>query len=154
MTARDEPAGAARDEAAGPARAEAAPAARNEVAASTPRDEAAALAAALGEPQWRAPRVTPLDRRLAVDRDSVEKGLASLVLTVIELLRQLMERQALRRVELGDLTDEQVERIGMTLMALEEQMAGLRDHFGLAPEDLNLDLGPLGPLLPTDGSHS
>ncbi|OZV79788.1 gas vesicle protein K [Micromonospora echinospora] len=119
---------------------------------SAPPDEAAALAAALGEPQWRAPRVTPLDRRLAVDRDSVEKGLASLVLTVIELLRQLMERQALRRVELGDLTDEQVERIGVTLMALEEQMVGLREHFGLAPEDLNLDLGPLGPLLPTDGS--
>ncbi|MEU4566466.1 gas vesicle protein K [Micromonospora sp. NPDC023956] len=124
---------------------------RDRVAGPPPRDEAAALAAALGEPQWRAPRVTPLDRRLAVDRDSVERGLASLVLTVIELLRQLMERQALRRVERGDLSDEQVERIGVTLMALEEQMAGLRDHFGLSPEDLNLDLGPLGPLLPTDG---
>ncbi|MGS2613155.1 gas vesicle protein K [Micromonospora sp. LZ34] len=114
------------------------------------RDEAAELAAALGEPQWQQPRVKPLDRRLAVDRDSVERGLASLVLTVIELLRQLVERQALRRVDLGDLTEEQVERIGMTLMALEEQMAGLREYFGLAPEDLNLDLGPLGPLLPTD----
>lgn len=114
------------------------------------RDEAAELAAALGHTRWQAPRVTPLDRRLAVDRDSVERGLASLVLTVIELLRQLMERQALRRVDLGDLTEEQVERIGMTLMALEEQMTGLREYFGLAPEDLNLDLGPLGPLLPTD----
>jgi hypothetical protein len=114
------------------------------------RDEAAELAAALGDTRWQAPRVTPLDRRLAVDRDSVERGLASLVLTVIELLRQLMERQALRRVDLGDLTEEQVERIGMTLMALEEQMTGLREYFGLAPEDLNLDLGPLGPLLPTD----
>ncbi|SCG77278.1 Gas vesicle protein K [Micromonospora echinaurantiaca] len=114
-------------------------------------DEAAELAAALGEPQpWQQPRVTPLDRRLAVDRDSVERGLASLVLTVIELLRQLVERQALRRVDLGDLSEEQVERIGVTLMALEEQMAGLREYFGLAPEDLNLDLGPLGPLLPTD----
>lgn len=116
----------------------------------TGRDEAAELAAALDAPQWRPPRVTPLDRRLAVDRDSVERGLASLVLTVIELLRQLMERQALRRVELGDLSEEQIERIGVTLMALEEQMVGLREHFGLAPEDLNLDLGPLGPLLPTD----
>ncbi|MFF3864392.1 gas vesicle protein K [Micromonospora sp. NPDC001898] len=113
-------------------------------------EEARELAAALDEPRWRAPRVTPLDRRLAVDRDSVERGLASLVLTVIELLRQLMERQALRRVEVGDLTGEQVERIGVTLMALEEQMTGLREYFGLAPEDLNLDLGPLGPLLPTD----
>ncbi|MER6596743.1 gas vesicle protein K [Micromonospora purpureochromogenes] len=115
------------------------------------RDEAADLAAALGETAaWQAPRVTPLDRRLAVDRDSVERGLASLVLTVIELLRQLMERQALRRVDLGDLTEEQIERMGATLMALEEQMTELRQYFGLAPEDLNLDLGPLGPLLPTD----
>ncbi|SCL14553.1 gas vesicle protein K [Micromonospora inyonensis] len=123
---------------------------RDEAAGPDARDEAAALAAALGGSPWQPPRVTPLDRRLAVDRDSVEKGLASLVLTVVELLRQLMERQALRRVELGDLTDEQIERIGVTLMALEEQMGGLREHFGLAPEDLNLDLGPLGPLLPTD----
>ncbi|MGQ5259354.1 gas vesicle protein K [Micromonospora sp. ZYX-F-536] len=114
------------------------------------RDEAAELTAALGAESWRPPRVTPLDGRIAVDRESVERGLASLVLTVVELLRQLMERQALRRVDLGDLTEEQVERIGVTLMALEEQMAGLREHFGLAPEDLNLDLGPLGPLLPTD----
>ncbi|MEV1147004.1 gas vesicle protein K [Micromonospora sp. NPDC049799] len=116
----------------------------------TDRDEAAELAAALGESSWREPRVTPLDRRLAVDPGSVERGLASLVLTVVELLRQLMERQALRRVDLGDLTEEQIERIGTTLMALEEQMTLLREHFGLSPEDLNLDLGPLGPLLPTD----
>ncbi|WP_406040232.1 gas vesicle protein K [Micromonospora sp. NBC_00898] len=114
------------------------------------RDGAADLAAALGEPRWEAPRVRPLDRRLAVDSDSVERGLASLVLTVIELLRQLMERQALRRVDLGDLTEAQIERVGATLMALEEQMTQLREYFGLSPEDLNLDLGPLGPLLPTD----
>ncbi|WP_089157457.1 gas vesicle protein K [Micromonospora sp. NBS 11-29] len=114
------------------------------------RDEASALAAALGESSWQAPRVRPLDRRLAVDENSVERGLASLVLTVVELLRQLMERQALRRVDLGDLTDEQIERLGATLMALEEQMTQLREHFGLTPEDLNLNLGPLGPLLPTD----
>jgi Gas vesicle protein K len=88
--------------------------------------------------------------RIQVDRDSAEKGLASLVLTVVELLRQLMERQALRRVDQGDLTDEQVERIGTTLMALDEQMTRLREHFGLSPEDLNLDLGPLGSLLPGD----
>ena len=85
--------------------------------------------------------------RVEVDRDGVEKGLASLVLTIVELLRQLMERQALRRVDQGDLTDEQVDRIGTTLMALEEQMNRLREHFGLSPEDLNLDLGPLGSLL-------
>lgn len=74
----------------------------------------------------------------------------SLVLTIVELLRQLMERQALRRVDGGGLTDDQVERIGRTLMALDERMAELREHFGLTPEDLNIDLGPLGPLLTTD----
>jgi Gas vesicle protein K len=80
--------------------------------------------------------------------EAVERGLVCLVLTVVELLRQLMERQALRRVEQPDLTDEQVERIGATLMALDERMAELRDHFGLMPQDLNIDLGPLGTLLP------
>jgi len=91
-------------------------------------------------------------RRLRLDGDpeSVEKGLATLVLTVVELLRQLMERQALRRVDDGSLTDEQIEKIGSTLMALESRMAELREHFGLEPQDLNLDLGPLGPLLPDD----
>jgi predicted transcriptional regulator len=89
-------------------------------------------------------------RRIDASPESAERGLASLVLTVVELIRQLMERQALRRVEEGDLTDEQIEKIGVTLMALEERMAELRDHFGLRPEDLNLDLGPLGPLLPRD----
>lgn len=103
-----------------------------------------------GWPQWQQPRVDPLDRRVQVDRDSAERGLASLVLTVVELIRQLMERQALRRVDQGDLSDEQIERIGVTLMALEEQMTRLREYFGLRPEDLNLDLGPLGPLLPTE----
>lgn len=92
----------------------------------------------------------PGGRRIDVDRDSVERGLASLVLTIVELLRQLMERQAVRRVDQGDLTDAQIERIGTTLMALEDRMAELRDHFGLAPQDLNLDLGPLGPLLPRE----
>jgi hypothetical protein len=85
--------------------------------------------------------------RLDADPEAVEKGLVTLVLTVVELLRQLMERQALRRVEQGSLADDQIEKIGSTLMALEARMAELRDHFGLRPEDLNLDLGPLGPLL-------
>ncbi|MFG2041817.1 gas vesicle protein K [Dactylosporangium sp. NPDC048998] len=89
-------------------------------------------------------------QRIEVDQDSVERGFAGLVLTVVELLRQLMERQALRRVDVGDLTDEQIERIGSTLMALEEQMTELCDHFGLTPEDLNIDLGPLGPLFPRE----
>jgi hypothetical protein len=90
------------------------------------------------------------DRRIEIDRDSVERGLANLVLTLVELLRQLMERQAIRRLDQGDLTDEQIERMGATLLALEERMTELRHHFGLRPEDLNLDLGPLGPLLPPE----
>jgi hypothetical protein len=97
-------------------------------------------------------QVTDPARRLRIDADpeTVEKGLATLVLTLVELLRQLMERQALRRVDDGTLDDEQIERIGATLMALDDRMTELREHFGLTPEDLNLDLGPLGPLLPRD----
>jgi hypothetical protein len=89
-------------------------------------------------------------RRIEADPESVERGLVSLVLTIVELLRQLMERQALRRVDQGSLTDEQVERVGQTLMALEDRMGELREHFGLTPDDLNIDLGPLGPLLPRE----
>ena len=69
------------------------------------------------------------------------------MLTLVELLRQLMERQAIRRVEAGGLEDDQVEELGRTLMLLDEKMTELRDHFGLEPEDLNIDLGPLGRLL-------
>ncbi|MEU9237510.1 MULTISPECIES: gas vesicle protein K [Streptomyces] len=86
-------------------------------------------------------------QRLDLDPDTVERDLACLVLTVIELLRQLMERQALRRVETGGLTEEQEERLGLTLMLLEDRMELLRTRFGLEPEDLNIDLGPLGKLL-------
>ena len=97
-------------------------------------------------------RRTAVDRlRIDADPESVEKGLVTLVLTLVELLRQLMERQALRRVEQGSLTDDQIEKVGSTLMALEDRMAELREHFGLTVEDLNLDLGPLGPLLPREG---
>ncbi|EME22228.1 gas vesicle protein K [Rhodococcus triatomae] len=96
------------------------------------------------EPQGSVPQ------RIVSDPESVERGLVALVLTLVELLRQLMERQALRRVDQGDLTDEQVERVGITLMRLEEKMEELREHFGLTPEDLNIDLGPLGTLLPPD----
>ncbi|WP_327191501.1 gas vesicle protein K [Streptomyces xinghaiensis] len=85
-----------------------------------------------------------------VEPDTVARDLVALVLTVVELLRQLMERQAIRRVEEEDLTEDQIERIGTTLMLLEERMAELRERFGLRPEDLNLDLGPLGTLLPRD----
>jgi hypothetical protein len=100
---------------------------------------------------WQQPSDVPTPRqRINSDPESVERGLVSLVLTLVELLRQLMERQAIRRVDHGDLTDEQIERIGTTLMLLEEKMDELREHFDLKPEDLNIDLGPLGPLLSTD----
>lgn len=91
-----------------------------------------------------------LIRRIDASPESVERGLVSLVLTIVELLRQLMERQALRRVEAGDLSEEQIENIGQTLMLLDEKMQELLDHFDLTPEDLNIDLGPLGPLLGSD----
>jgi CRISPR/Cas system-associated endonuclease Cas1 len=88
-----------------------------------------------------------LSRRIDADPESVEKGLVQLVLTLVELLRQLMERQAIRRMDAGGLSEEDIERLGQTLMLLDEKMTELRDHFGLAPEDLNIDLGPLGKLL-------
>jgi len=84
---------------------------------------------------------------LQADSKGVENGLAKLVLTLIELLRQLMERQAVRRVEGGSLSDEEVERLGETLMGLDARMGELKVLFGLEDEDLNLDLGPLGDLM-------
>lgn len=88
--------------------------------------------------------------RLELEPDTVERDLIKLVLTVVELLRQLMERQAVRRFDTGELDEDQEERIGLTLMLLDDRMAELRDRYGLRPEDLNLDLGPLGPLLPRE----
>ena len=88
-----------------------------------------------------------LTRRVNADPESVERGLAQLVLTIVELLRQLMERQALRRIDGGGLSDDQVERLGTTFMELDRRMAELREQFGLTEEDLNLDLGPLGRLV-------
>lgn len=85
--------------------------------------------------------------RIPLDSSKVEQGLAKLVLTIIELLRQLMERQAMRRVESDSLTDEQLEELGLTLMRLEEKMEELKIIFGLGTEDLNIELGPLGKLL-------
>ncbi|MFG3288972.1 gas vesicle protein K [Streptomyces sp. NPDC048179] len=90
-------------------------------------------------------------RRISADPDTVERDLVRLVLTLVELLRQLMERQALHRVDQGDLTEEQEERLGSTLMILHDRMSDLCATYGLAIEDLNLDLGPLGTLLPPAG---
>ncbi|MYL30950.1 gas vesicle protein K [Halobacillus halophilus] len=85
--------------------------------------------------------------RINLDPDGAEQGLAQLVLTVIELLRQLVERHAIRRVDGGTLTDEQIEQLGVALMNLEVKMDELKDIFELTDEDLNIDLGPLGNLL-------
>ncbi len=78
---------------------------------------------------------------------SVEQGLAKLVLTLIELIRRLLEKQAVRRMEGGGLSAEQVEELGLALMKLEEKMAELKEHFGLQDEELNIDLGPIGKLI-------
>jgi hypothetical protein len=88
-----------------------------------------------------------LSRRVNADRENLEKGLAQLVLTLIELLRQLLERQALRRIDGGSLSAAEVERLGETFMLLERRMNELKEQFGLEDEDLNLDLGPLGQLM-------
>lgn len=88
-----------------------------------------------------------LPSRIDVDPDAVQKDLARLVLTLVELLRRVVEHQALRRMDDGDLSDEQVERMGTALWKLEEKMGEIKDVLGLAGEELNVDLGPLGKLL-------
>ncbi|MBV9626426.1 MAG: gas vesicle protein K [Acidobacteria bacterium] len=85
--------------------------------------------------------------RIDCNAETIEQGLAKLVLSLIELLRQVLERQAIRRMEGGSLTEEQVENMGEALMKLEAKIAELAEHFGLTPADLNLELGPLGNLL-------
>ena len=92
----------------------------------------------------------PEKGRINADPETAERSLVSLVLTVVELLRQLMERQALRRVDHGDLTDAQIEAIGQTLLNMENRMTELCDHFGIDQRELNLDLGPLGSLFPEE----
>ncbi len=89
----------------------------------------------------------PLPERINVDARSVEQGLAKLVLTLIELISRLLEKQAVRRMEGGRLSDSQVEELGLALMKLEEKMRELKGQFGLEDEDLNLDLGPVGKLI-------
>jgi hypothetical protein len=88
-----------------------------------------------------------LPPRINVDAESVEQGLAKLVLTLIELIRRLLEKQAVRRMEGGGLSPAQVEELGLALMKLEAKMVELKAQFGLADEDLNLDLGPVGRLI-------
>ena len=118
---------------------------------TAPADAFDRLLAANGDVEAAAHRLDrisdALPRRIEADPEKVERGLAQLVLTLVELLRQLMERQALRRMEQGTLDDDQVERLGLTFMRLAERMEELKAEFGLQDTDLNLNLGPLGDLM-------
>jgi hypothetical protein len=99
------------------------------------RAELERLARSTAPPRWNA------------DPDDVRRSVAKLVLTLVEFIRQLLERQAIRRMDAGTLTPEQTEAVGLALMRLEETVRNLAIQFGLSPEDLNLDLGPVGRLM-------
>ena len=88
-----------------------------------------------------------LPGKIDAQPEDIEAGLAKLVLTIVELLRQVLEHQAVRRMEGGSLSDEEIERLGVSLMRLQERLDEIKDAFGLAGEELNIDLGPLGRLL-------
>ena len=88
-----------------------------------------------------------LPERVNVDPEGVEQGLAKLVLTLVEFLRQVLERQAIRRMDGGTLTDDEIERVGLALMRLEGKVREIAEAFGLDPDDLNIGLGPIGKLL-------
>jgi actin-like ATPase involved in cell morphogenesis len=93
-------------------------------------------------------RVAPdLPKRLETDEKDIEAGVAKLVLTLVEFIRQVLEHQAIRRMEGGSLSDEEVERLGIALLRLQERLEEIKSAFGLEEEDLNVDLGPLGRLL-------
>jgi len=99
------------------------------------RTELERVARSAAPPRWNA------------DPEDVRRSVAKLVLTLVELIRQLLERQALRRVDAGTLTPAETEAVGLALMRLEQTVREIGDQFGLAPDDLNLDLGPVGKLI-------
>ena len=84
--------------------------------------------------------------KIKLNPENVRNGLAQLVLTLVELIRELLERQALRRIEAGTLTEEEIERLGQTFCKLSDEIGRLKEYFGLSDEDLNINLGPLGNL--------
>jgi hypothetical protein len=101
-----------------------------------------ALHIELDEVRAELARVTAaLPPRIDVDPDDVERGLAGLVLGIVELLRQVLERQAVRRMEGGTLTDDEIERVGVALMRLETKVRDLAEAFGLEEEDLRIGIG-------------
>jgi len=85
--------------------------------------------------------------RLSLDANHTQNGLGQLVLTLVKLLHELLERQAIRRIEAGSLSDQEIERLGLALMKQAQEIERLRNEFGLEEDDLNLDLGPLGKVL-------
>jgi hypothetical protein len=91
-----------------------------------------------------------LPQRIDCNSENLEQGLARLVLSLVELLRRLLERQAVRRMEGHSLSPDQVEEMGLALMKLEAKVNEIAAHFGLTPKDLNLELGPLGNLLDSE----
>jgi hypothetical protein len=99
------------------------------------RAELDRLGASSSAPRWNA------------DPEDVRRSVAKLVLTLVEFIRQILERQAIRRMEAGTLTEGETESVGLALMRLEETVRDLGTQFGLAPEDLKLDLGPIGKLV-------
>jgi hypothetical protein len=99
------------------------------------RAELERLAERSAPPRWNA------------DPEDVRRSVARLVLTLVEFIRQLLERQAIRRMEAGTLSAAQTEAVGLALMRLEETVREIGGQFGLEPEDLNLDLGPVGRLM-------
>jgi hypothetical protein len=110
----------------------------------TDKDLLASLERTAEELRTLEPALPP---RIDANPDEVERGLAKLVLTLIELLRRLLEKQAIRRIDSGSLTDEEIERLGMTFLRLHQRMRELQGAFSLTEEDLNLNLGPLGDLM-------
>ena len=88
-----------------------------------------------------------LPNHINIDQADVSKGLAKLVLTIIELLRELLERQAIRRIDSGTLSKEEINNLGITFMKLAKKMEELKSQFGLKAEDLNIDLGSIGKLI-------
>ena len=114
---------------------------------SGPGAMSAALHAKNEASEGPAPLSAELPERVNVDPDEVEKGLAKLVLTIVEFVRQLLERQAVRRMEHGSLTEAEVERVGIALERLDQKMSEMAARFGLTREDLKMRLGPLGELV-------
>ena len=102
----------------------------------------------VGEQAVELRQVAPaLPQRLETNENDIEAGVGKLVLTLVEFIRQVLEHQAIRRMEGGSLSDEEVERLGLALMRLQEKLEELKSAFGVTDEDLNVDLGPLGRLL-------